>query len=477
MAYTVRYSEKAIIRRSPLAKANLSPKKRTAIKYNRIKTQYIVIRGSAGMPENKDCILTYTKIKVDPLNIQPKNINIVDIAHSLSMMARANGHFKHFYSVAQHSINCAIEAKTRGLSKRIQLACLLHDAAEAYIADVPRPVKNKLIGYDKIEKKISDVVYSKFDLKEFADKEHKEIKEIDDALLYYEFRDLMETRIFEYKPYISTNYDFSFKSIDRVKSDFLSLFNNLLEKESPKSLNRNNKVVGVDGCRAGWLAFTIDNSGYSLNIYNSIEMLCRENAEAKLIIIDMPLGLPESINDIRPEIEARKILGKKASSIFNCPCRQAVYKDSYKEANEMNKNVLGKGLSQQSYAICPKIREIDMFLKDNEEYKDKLIESHPEICFSKLNGTPIFENKKTPEGIKKRISVLSKYYKGIEAIVYGSEISKKDAQIDDILDAICLAVVAKIGQKDKLKAIPSIPQKDNCGLLMQMVYSEGSESN
>ncbi len=429
------------------------------------------------MPGNEDCILTYSKTEVNPFNIQPEDINIEDIAHSLSMMTRANGHFKHFYSVAQHSINCAMEAKSRGLSKSIQLACLLHDAAEAYIADVPRPVKNKLIGYDKIEKKISDVVYSKFDLKELTDNEHKVIKEIDDALLYYEFKELMGTRISEHAPHISTTFDFSFNNIDKVKSVFLSLFYSLLEKESSRSFTSNFKVVGVDGCRAGWAAFTIDSSGNSFKIYNSIKMLCRENADAELIIIDMPIGLPENMNDIRPEIEARKILGKKASSIFNCPCRQAVYKESYKEANEMNKNVLGKGLSQQSYAICPKIREIDMFLKDNEEYKNKLIESHPEICFSKLNGTPIFENKKTPEGIKKRISVLSKYYKGIEAIVYGSEISKKDAQIDDILDAICLAVVAKIGQKDKLKAIPSIPQKDNCGLLMQMVYSEGSESN
>ncbi len=128
------------------------------------------------MPGNEDCILTYSKNEVNPFKIQPEDINIEDIAHSLSMMTRANGHFKHFYSVAQHSINCSLEAKNRGLSKRIQLACLLHDAAEAYIADVPRPVKNKLIGYDKIEKKISNVVYSKFDLKELTDNEHKVIK-------------------------------------------------------------------------------------------------------------------------------------------------------------------------------------------------------------------------------------------------------------------------------------------------------------
>jgi len=67
-----------------------------------------------------DYILTYSKIKFYPLEPVKEDIKIEDIAHSLSLMTRANGHCSHFYSVAQHSIHCYQEAKSRGYSKRVQ---------------------------------------------------------------------------------------------------------------------------------------------------------------------------------------------------------------------------------------------------------------------------------------------------------------------------------------------------------------------
>ena len=100
------------------------------------------------------CIKTYTGIMFDPLNPNADLINIADIAHALSMLCRANGHFKSFYSVGQHSINCMNEARTRNYSQRVQLACLLHDASEAYLSDITRPVKAELPRYREIEKLI-----------------------------------------------------------------------------------------------------------------------------------------------------------------------------------------------------------------------------------------------------------------------------------------------------------------------------------
>ena len=89
-------------------------------------------------------ILTHTRVMFDPVHPDPALIDIRDIAHALSMLCRANGHFPTFYSVGQHCINCAAEAAARGYSRRVQLACLLHDASEAYLADVTRPVKKEL---------------------------------------------------------------------------------------------------------------------------------------------------------------------------------------------------------------------------------------------------------------------------------------------------------------------------------------------
>lgn len=75
-------------------------------------------------------INTYSKTRFWPLDPRIEEIQTVDIAHALSILCRVNGHYSHFYSVAQHSIYCAYEARNRRFSKIIQLACLLHDASE-----------------------------------------------------------------------------------------------------------------------------------------------------------------------------------------------------------------------------------------------------------------------------------------------------------------------------------------------------------
>jgi hypothetical protein len=74
-------------------------------------------------------------------------------------MCRANGHIRHFYSVAQHCLNCAREAQARGHSDAIQLACLLHDASEAYISDITRPVKRSLPQYTEIEDVLQSLIF------------------------------------------------------------------------------------------------------------------------------------------------------------------------------------------------------------------------------------------------------------------------------------------------------------------------------
>lgn len=132
-----------------------------------------------------------------PENID--QIDIYDIAHALSNICRFGGHCKRFYSVADHSIRCADVAKNMGLSKEIQLWCLLHDAAEAYIGDIPTPLKKEvgivynmwdisIITYEDI---VLDAIKKKFNLGEMP----KEVKEIDEILLWTEVRDLFDNKM------------------------------------------------------------------------------------------------------------------------------------------------------------------------------------------------------------------------------------------------------------------------------------------
>ena len=169
-------------------------------------------------------IMTHTKKMFDPLHPQEALIDIVDIAHALSMLCRANGHFKSFYSVGQHSINCAREAAARGYSDRLQLACLLHDASEAYLSDVTRPVKAELPRYKEIEAPLQETIWNKWLGEPLTDGERKLVFQIDDAILAHEFLALMDTKLVEETPQIYSAPEFGFTGFAYCQQEFLNLF-------------------------------------------------------------------------------------------------------------------------------------------------------------------------------------------------------------------------------------------------------------
>jgi hypothetical protein len=174
-----------------------------------------------------DYILTYTKIRFYPTEPIADDIRIEDIAHALSMMTRANGHFATFYSVAQHSLNCYKEAKSRNYTERVQLGCLLHDASEAYLSDITRPVKRNLPAYFAYEDKLQGMIFEKFGLGDLTEDEKRKIKSIDDALLYYEFYELMGVAVFDEPPVTNTKHDFAQREFGSVENEFLNAFEGL----------------------------------------------------------------------------------------------------------------------------------------------------------------------------------------------------------------------------------------------------------
>lgn len=135
----------------------------------------------------KHHITTYNNLHFDPFQAGEADIRIGDIAHALSLICRANGHLKVFYSVAQHCVHCALEAAACGLNKKTQLHCLLHDAAEAYLGDVTRPVKRYLPLFAQVEEQLQRVIYAALGVNPPTEAEQREIKRIDDRLLYHEF--------------------------------------------------------------------------------------------------------------------------------------------------------------------------------------------------------------------------------------------------------------------------------------------------
>ncbi len=172
-------------------------------------------------------IITYTKIRMSPIDPKPEDISIYDIAHSLSFMCRANGHISHFFSVAQHSINCCYEAMNRAFPERLQLALLLHDGSEAYLADITRPVKRSLEYYLEIEERLQRMIYKTFGLENITAEEQAIIDEIDNSMLHYEFLMLADEKIYKDEPKLTGEYSFGFREFKDVENEFLGLFTRL----------------------------------------------------------------------------------------------------------------------------------------------------------------------------------------------------------------------------------------------------------
>lgn len=188
-----------------------------------------------------DYITTYGGIHFVPTKPDPEKIQITDIAHALSLLCRGNGHVKCFFSVGQHCVNCALEARARGYSNRMVLACLLHDASEAYMSDVPRPFKKYLKDYNEWEEKLLDVIYIKYLGSPLTEEEEALLKEIDNAMLYYDLRELLNEKQSEPEPEVHIEISYEVRTFQEVERQYLELFEKYVlgsnKNDTKKSLN------------------------------------------------------------------------------------------------------------------------------------------------------------------------------------------------------------------------------------------------
>jgi hypothetical protein len=110
-----------------------------------------------------------------PLDPRPEEIHIEDIAHALSQLCRYGGHCNRFYSVAEHCVHVS-----RAAPDHLKMQALLHDASEAYLSDVIRPIKSHLANYLTVEAELERAIATRFDL---AWPHPPEVKRLDTAIL------------------------------------------------------------------------------------------------------------------------------------------------------------------------------------------------------------------------------------------------------------------------------------------------------
>lgn len=240
-------------------------------------------------------------------------------------------------------------------------------------------------------------------------------------------------------------------------------------------------AVGIDSCKRigkyyGWAVFWINSEGsYGFQVYSAIQDIMADHCRADCVLIDIPVGLPETKQEdlARPDQELRSRLKGKTSSVFNTPCRQAVYCFDRQAAKAINQSIVQKSLSEQSLGFSAKIREVDLFLAAEPQYIGRIREAHPEYSFSILNGgIPQLSKKTERAGFEQRRQVLWRYFNRAPRALDEIMQQYPQAILDDFVDAMVLAVLGSIGLQNGFLTIPELPQKDSRGVPMEIVYSE-----
>jgi predicted RNase H-like nuclease len=182
-------------------------------------------------------------------------------------------------------------------------------------------------------------------------------------------------------------------------------------------------VVGVDGCRRGWVVARRDQ----IVVVTHIGPLVAD-ASTLTIGVDMPIGLPATWSR-SADREARRLLGwPRSSSVFPTPPRVLLEETTYAAANARSWAQLGQGLPRQTFHLFERIRELDGLAGAGPGRTGRLVEIHPECSFRMMAGEPL-PSKHTADGLRLRRDLLLPEFGPVV------DLRPHRAAVDDVLDA------------------------------------------
>lgn len=218
-------------------------------------------------------------------------------------------------------------------------------------------------------------------------------------------------------------------------------------------------MLGVDACRAGWVA--IAWSGDSIRAYvdadiGAIVALATTDGPIDAVGIDIPIGLADS-SLRQADLLARKAAGARWASVFVTPVRPALLIPDHAEASELNRGLTGSGISRQAYNLREKILQVDEWLPSA---RPPVVEVHPELSFAELAGTPLADSKATWSGAVRRRQLLA----GAGIDVSGDlALAGYQVGVDDVLDAAAVAWSAARVARGVARCVPDPPERFSDG--------------
>jgi uncharacterized protein len=166
---------------------------------------------------------TYTGKELTFLDPKEDQICLEDIVNNLAKICRFAGNVSRFYSVAEHSVILAKKVLSEGGSEQEALGALFHDATEAYLCDVARPIKKHLGNYMEIEQGLQDVIFSKFGLEPMSQR----VEDWDINIVADEAAELFQSVPDWVKYYEPLGVQITGWSCDKAEIEFLKMYNKL----------------------------------------------------------------------------------------------------------------------------------------------------------------------------------------------------------------------------------------------------------
>lgn len=216
------------------------------------------------------------------------------------------------------------------------------------------------------------------------------------------------------------------------------------------------RVAGADGRRGGWVVAAVDVTGVArLESLEYVAPLAPAiTPDLAVVAIDMPIGL----SDTGPrgcDMAARKLLQPHGTRVFPSPPRVALdHVEDYAAACAAAIAATGKSLSKQTWNLLRSIAEVDAIADD-----PCIVECHPELAFAMMQGHPVDERKKTPEGRAVRLELLRRWLPDLADPAYG----------DDGLDALaCAWTAARVARGEAITLPAGEAPRDDRGRPMRI---------
>lgn len=229
-------------------------------------------------------------------------------------------------------------------------------------------------------------------------------------------------------------------------------------------------IASVDGCSGGWLVALAEAwppSDACLRVYPGFGEVLVATKRCAIVVVDIPIGLPDTAGGRECDRLARQKLGKAACRVFNPLPREFLGCADYARCNDRHRARFGKGISRQAFGLRAKLGDVDKHM--TPRLQARVREFHPELVWQRLNkGVPL-ASKHKPDGIEARKRLLRRAIPNLDALV-----AKRPpgCKADDVLDALVgLELAWRLTQEPpQAQRLPEKPDRDRRGLRMEIWF-------